>query len=32
VLADGGVDVVAKQGRLFDACAGGGADVNLELA
>jgi hypothetical protein len=32
LLADGGVDVVAERGRLFDARAGAGAHVNLELA
>ena len=32
VLADGRVDVVAERGGLFDAGAGAGADVNLELA
>ena len=32
LLADGGVDVVAERGGLFDARAGAGADVNLELA
>ena len=30
--ADGRVDVVAERGRLLDARAGAGADVNLELA
>jgi hypothetical protein len=30
--ADGGVDVIAERGGLFDARAGAGADVNLELA
>ena len=32
LLADGVVDVVAEQGRLFNARAGAGAHVNLELA
>ncbi len=32
ILADGRVDVVAEGCRLFDARAGAGADVNLELA
>jgi hypothetical protein len=32
LLANGGVDVVAKEGCLFDARAGAGADVDFELA
>ena len=32
LLADGGVDVVAKEGGFFDAGTGARADVDFELA